>query len=208
MQVETRERIVGAARRIILTRGLVRATTREIAAAAGVSEGTLYNHFASKEEMFLAALAQLPSGFIAAIIALPQRAGSGVVRENLAEILRAAFAFYADAIPMGASIFADPDLLSRHRSVLRERGAGPQRANELLAAYLRHEQDLGRVRPEADPEALAYLLLGAIYQRVYWRQFLGEEEAEEADEALVERLLGTVECALFATNPEPASSSS
>lgn len=195
--METRERIVDAARRVILTKGLVRATTKEIAAAASVSEGTLYNHFANKEEMFLSALAQLPSGFIAVIIGLPRRAGSDSVRAVLTDLARLAVDFYADAIPMGASIFADPELLARHRELLRSRGAGPQRANEGVAAYLRAEQDLGRVRPDADPEAIAYLLLGALYQRAYWRQFLGEVGSAEADEQFVERLMDTLDCALF-----------
>lgn len=195
--METRSRIVDAARGVILTKGLVRATTKEIAAAASVSEGTLYNHFANKEEMFLAALAQLPSGFIAIIIGLPQRAGSASVRAILTELAQVAVDFYADAIPMGASIFADPALLARHREMLRTRGAGPQRANEAVAAYLRAEQDLGRVRRDADPEAVAYLLLGAVYQRAYWRQFLGEEGTPRADDQFVERLMDTLECALF-----------
>src|SRR5688572_8727604 len=46
--VGTRERILAAARAVMLKKGLVRATTKEIARAADVSEGTLYNHFASK----------------------------------------------------------------------------------------------------------------------------------------------------------------
>jgi AcrR family transcriptional regulator len=195
--METRDRIVDAARRVILTKGLVRATTKEIAAAASVSEGTLYNHFANKEEMFLSALAQLPSGFITVVVGLPQRAGSGSVRAILSDLALVAMDFYADAIPMGASIFADPELLSRHRELLRARGAGPQRANQLVAAYLRAEQDLGRIRPDADPEAIAYLLLGAVYQRVYWRQFLGEESQPDADEQFVERLMNSLDCALF-----------
>ncbi|HZU16911.1 MAG TPA: helix-turn-helix domain-containing protein, partial [Candidatus Dormibacteraeota bacterium] len=40
-----RERIVAAAARVIRERGVVNATTREIAREAGVSEGSLYNHF-------------------------------------------------------------------------------------------------------------------------------------------------------------------
>lgn len=195
--METRDRIVDAARRVILTKGLVRATTKEIAAAASVSEGTLYNHFANKEEMFLSALAQLPSGFITTVIALPQRAGSDSVRAVLTDLVQVAIDFYADAIPMGASIFADPELLSRHRDLLRARGAGPQRANELVAAYLRAEQELGRIRPDSDPEAIAYLLLGAVYQRVYWRQFLGEASEPDADGQFVERLMDSLACALF-----------
>jgi AcrR family transcriptional regulator len=49
---KTRQRILAAAREVMLEQGLVRATTREIARAADVSEGTLYNHFANKQELF------------------------------------------------------------------------------------------------------------------------------------------------------------
>ena len=199
--MDTRDRIVDAARRLILTKGLVRATTREIAAAAHVSEGTLYNHFASKEEMFLAALGQLPAGFIALIVGLRQRVGSEPVRDVLTEVARVGIDFYADAIPMGASIFADPELLSRHRALLASRGAGPQRANEAVVAYLQGEQELGRVRADAYPEAIAYLLLGAIYQRAYWRQFLGQEGSPAEDDAFIERLMDTLDCALSSETP-------
>ncbi len=199
----TRERILQAARSVILARGLVRATTREIARAAVVSEGTLYNYFTSKEELFLAALGQLPSGFISLIVGLPRRAGTETVRAILRDVARAGLDFYREAIPMGASIFADVDLLARHRELLASRGAGPQRANEAVAAYLRGEQDLGRVARGADPEAVAYLLLGALYQRAYWEQFLGEESSPEADEQFIERLLDTLSCALSPLPPPP-----
>jgi AcrR family transcriptional regulator len=194
--VATRDRILQAAQSVILARGLVRATTREIARAALVSEGTLYNYFASKEELFLAALGQLPSRFISLIVGLPRRAGTETVRTILYEVASAGLDFYREAIPMGASIFADLDLLARHRELLASRGAGPQRANEAVAAYLRGEQDLGRVASGADPEAISYLLLGALYQRAYWEQFLGEPCSPEADEQFIERLLDMLQCAL------------
>ena len=194
--METRDRIADAARRVILTKGLVRATTKEIAAAAGVSEGTLYNYFNNKEAMFLAALGQLPAGFIAKVIALQQRAGQRKRPCRPHRSRSGGHRLLRDAIPMGASIFADPELLARHRELLADRGAGPQRANEAVAAYLRAEQDLGRVRADADPEAIAYLLLGAIYQRAYWREFLGLPHAPEEDDAFVESLMDTLDCAL------------
>ena len=97
---------------------------------------------------------------------------------------------------MGASFFADPELLARHRELLQQRGAGPQRANEAVAAYLRAEQGLGRVRGDADPEAIAYLLLGALYQYVYWRQFLGRPQEPEADDRFVAGILATLDRAL------------
>lgn len=189
----TRERILDAARDVIFNKGLVRATTKEIARVAGVSEGTLYNYFANKEEIFLEALGQLPSGFIALVRGLPDRTGPEPVREVLTEVGLVGLDFYDDAIRMGASIFADPELLARHRQLLSQRGAGPRRANELLAAYLRAEQDLGHVSARADAEALAYLFLGAIYQRAYWRAFLGEDVDQKADAAFVSSLVATLD---------------
>jgi AcrR family transcriptional regulator len=201
--METRERILAAARRVMFERGLVGATTKEIARAAGVSEGTLYNHFRYKEDLFLCTLRQLPAGFIRLVIDLPGRAGSGSVRSVLTEVARAALEFYDESVPMGGSIFADPDLLTRHRELLKERGAGPQRANELLAAYLRAEQGLGRVRSDADVDTAAYFLLGAIFQRAYWRQFLGEAKDEVADERF---LTGVVDGLDRMLSPESATS--
>ena len=49
--------------------------------------------------------------------------------------------------------------LTRHREEMERRGAGPQKANEALVAYLEAERDLGRVRDDADPEAAAAMLL-------------------------------------------------
>jgi AcrR family transcriptional regulator len=46
--------ILDAAGRLFNQRGYDRATTREIAAAAGISEGTLYNYFPSKRALLLA----------------------------------------------------------------------------------------------------------------------------------------------------------
>ena len=185
----TRERILVAAREVMLGKGLIRATTKEIARAAGLSEGTLYNHFANKEELFLCTLNELPSGFVSLVRGVQERAGTETVRSVLEQIARSALDFYGEAIPMGASFFADPELLARHRELLQQRGAGPQRANEAVAAYLRAEQKLGRVRVEADPEAVAYMLLGALYQYVYWRQFLGQPPHPRADDDFVDNLL-------------------
>ena len=189
----TRQTILAAARRVLRDKGLVRATTKEIARAAGVSEGTLYNHFANKEELFLCTLDQLPSGFVTLMRELHRRVGTESVQGVLALVARSALAFYGEAIPMGASFFADPELLAHHRVLLQERGAGPQRANEAVAAYLRAEQRFGRVRADADPAAAAYMLLGAIYQYVYWQQFLGSPAAPEADDRFLAALLETLD---------------
>ena len=54
-----REQIVGAATRVFAEKGFRRATTREVARAAGVSEGTIYNYFEDKDALLLAILDRL-----------------------------------------------------------------------------------------------------------------------------------------------------
>ena len=54
-----REQIVGAATRVFAEKGFRRATTREVALAAGVSEGTIYNYFEDKDALLLAILDSL-----------------------------------------------------------------------------------------------------------------------------------------------------
>lgn len=68
----TRTRIEAAALRLFATRGVDATSVRDIAEAVGVSEGALYRHFASKEELaralFLSRYAELAAaiGAIAA----------------------------------------------------------------------------------------------------------------------------------------------
>ncbi len=52
----TRERIVGAARVLFAEKGYDGATTGAIAGRAGVAEGTIYRHFQSKKDLFIACL--------------------------------------------------------------------------------------------------------------------------------------------------------
>ena len=171
----TRERIVEAAERVVRERGLARTTTKEIARAAGYSEGTLYKHFESKEDLFLAVLAERLPSFVALVEELPARVGQGTVRETLEEVASRALSYYGEIVPMAASIFSEPALLARHREGVRKRGAGPRMVNEALTAYLDAEERLARVREDADPEAAAAMLLGAYYHRAFFRGYLGED---------------------------------
>lgn len=197
---DTRERILDAARQVLLDRGMSRATTREIARAAGVSEGSLYNHFESKEALFLALLKELPGDFVQVVSRLPSRAGEGTVRECLDELAAAALAHYRQTLPMGSSILTDAALLERHRALLREQGAGPHRPNQALAAYLRAEQTAGRVRADIDPDTASYLLLGACLQYVYWTTFMGESSFAPPEESFRRELVVTVDRALSPTD--------
>ena len=49
--MSTREKIIIAAVELFIKQGIARTTTREIAASASVSEGSIYRYFPSKEEL-------------------------------------------------------------------------------------------------------------------------------------------------------------
>ncbi len=54
-----REQIVEAATRVFAQKGFRRATTREVAREAGISEGTIYNYFEDKDALLMAILEKL-----------------------------------------------------------------------------------------------------------------------------------------------------
>lgn len=168
-QKPARARILDAAHRLMLTIGLARATTKEIARAAGCSEAALYKHFASKEELFVTVLKErLPKvdGILKRLIADPGQ-GERTVERNLTEIAREATLFYEQSFPIAASLYAEPKLKERHDAAMRELGTGPHMPIRGVDAYLRAEQSAGRVRAGTDTYAAASLLLGACAQRAF-----------------------------------------
>jgi hypothetical protein len=82
--------------------------------------------------------------------------------------------------------------LARYREGIHKRGTGPRMVNEALAAYLDAEKRLGRMREDADPEAAAAMVLGACYQRAFFRSFLGEDMPAEGEEGFVEGIVQTL----------------
>jgi len=179
---DTRDRILDAAAHVMRTRGFARTTTREISRAAGYSEATLYKHFQDKTDLFLAVLKErLPSlgstlGALSAALDADSSSPAGpATRESLASRLaataRGAIAFYEASFPISASVFSEPELLAAHHAAVTRQGAGPQYPLAALARYLRLEQERGRIRPGADCDAAASLLLGSCFQYAFLRCF-------------------------------------
>ena len=197
-QKPARVRILDAAHALMLSVGLAKATTKEIAKAAGCSEAALYKYFASKEELFISVLAERLPRLTPLLRSLAAEPGRHSLEDNLTEIARQAALFYEQSFPIAASLYAETQLKRRHDEALRRLGSGPHKPIEALDAYLRAEQTVGRVRPDADTFAAASLLLGACAQRAFAYEAAGTGARPPVDEfapRLARTLLGGISVA-------------
>ena len=160
----TRARLLTATRTVVRDVGYAHASTRAIAAAAGVAEGTIYRHFPDKAALFFAAVFDANQGVMEDLAGLPARAGRGTVQANLAHALQQLATLREDVVPLELAISLDPELAARRSAVMGgtadQLAAGPPSA---LAAYLAAEQRLGRVRADADAWQVAVVILAALF---------------------------------------------
>lgn len=194
----TRERILDAAAKLVRTMGVAAATTKRIAAEAGVAEGSLYNHFPDKAQLLVHLVLERLPGIRDVFVRLVSDTESRPLEIRLTAALAEMIAFYDEALPILGGISADPDLLRQCRVSLAGIGGGPQRAHEKLASILTEEQRQGRMNADADPQTIAFLLIGscteyAILSRVLGAPFGGltpQEHARKVMNTLRPVLLG------------------
>lgn len=158
-----REDLLAATSRILRRDGLARLSTRSVAREAGVSEGALYKHFATKEELLLAAVDALVAPYAAVASELPSKVGLGDVASLLGDVAVANYHFILLAGPIWGSLHADPALHRRYLALLHARDLGPHHAMALLARYCAAEQRLGRLNPDIAPDALADLVMASAH---------------------------------------------
>lgn len=154
----TNEQIVEAARRAFLQHGHA-VTTAMIAQEAGVSEGTIFKRFPNKEALFRAAMG-LPE--LEIIEELQAMAGRGTIRDNLLCLASQILVFMRAMVPRLTMLTShggfDPlEYLREHPD------PAPLRGLRLVAQYARREAELGRLRPDMDPEVFARVFLGALH---------------------------------------------
>jgi AcrR family transcriptional regulator len=181
-----REKILGAAIDVMRKRGVGSATTRAIAAEAGISEGLIYRYFENKLDVLRTAVREyLAPAFADALRELPKHVGTGSPAEHLERIAVAALAYYRDLVPVMAALFSDNALLEWYRTSLAAREAGPHRAIKIVGDYVAREQELGRIDPALDPVVAAQMLLGGCFQHVFFTLTVGADRLALSDRELV-----------------------
>lgn len=194
--MSTREQLVEATRLILRRDGLAKLSTRLVAREAGVSEGALYKHFATKEELVMAAVESIIAPYTAVTHELPAKIGLGRVEDALAELVLRNFEFLYEVTPIWGSLHADPQLHQRYLELMRERDEGPHHSMAILARYLAAEQRLGRVHPGPAPEAIADLLMAIAHFHASLDRGIGRDP-----EGAHARVMATLDAALTGLLP-------
>jgi AcrR family transcriptional regulator len=196
--------VLDATLRVIRERGLARTRTSHIARAAGCAEGSIYRYFSGKSELVRAALHSQLRSLIGVLGDLPTRAGTATVEANLLEVARAALTFYGEGVTLIGCLLADTELMADEREFLASNDVGPHRVAADVAAYLKAEQDLGRVRSDADVEVAGRLLLACCLGEGVFRATDAAVDATDQDR-YVRALVGIVLGGLASSMPAEGS---
>ena len=184
----TRARLIEATRNVVRDVGYTHASTRAIARAAGVAEGTIYRHFPDKASLFFAAVLESNGPVVAWVASLPDLAGQGTVEGNLTGAMVRLATLRDQIIPLELAIATDPELAAQLRSVMAAAGAPLPGPPEAVAAYLAAEQRLGRVRGDIDARETAVLILAALFGLAA-DQSIGDADLDQDRIASAVRLL-------------------
>ena len=151
-----RIQIVMGAAQVFSQKGFHQATTKEVAKAAEVAEGTIYNYFDNKRELLMAMMELLGSWSLESIV---QKKPPNNPRQFLTILLNDLYQLLQErgdfAAPILAEIFSDAEL----RDALYQQLARP------IAAYM--EQYLETHAPSSslrrrNPIVITYALMGAM----------------------------------------------
>jgi TetR/AcrR family transcriptional regulator, regulator of autoinduction and epiphytic fitness len=161
-----RQAILAAAADQFRAHGFEGSSVDRIAALAGVSKRTVYNHFPSKEELFTETLVQL----------FHSSTGTPDFAYDAGRGLRAQLEAFL-ALKMRS--MADPDFLGLARVGIAEAIRAPERAQAVFArleareqgmtAWIRAAQEDGRLKA-GDPFFAATLLQGQLKTFAFWPQ--------------------------------------
>ncbi|GAA3257780.1 TetR/AcrR family transcriptional regulator [Nonomuraea helvata] len=186
-----REHLVATAERLLGRHGAANLTVRAIAREAQVADGVLYNHFADKEELLALALHAHVRTVQQSLPPLPSRAGHGDLEDNLRAYVTYGVRLHLAILPAFAGLLAQPAVLARFAELGNPMGQGRGLHAE-LTAYLGAEQALGRLSPEAHPDAAATMIVGACHELILPRLFTGDSVADiEVPPKFVDHLVST-----------------
>ena len=157
------ERILTAARKIFIERG-PSASTADIAADAGISEGTIFKRFGTKAELFERAMGFPPLPPIMAEI--PARIGKGEVRDTVLAMAEGMLGFFDQIVPVFFVMASCHGMNPTNFFEELEHDPPPVIAIKAITGFFELEQKLGRL-PGVNPEVMARSFIGGLFHYAF-----------------------------------------
>ena len=158
----TAARIERAALKLFARHGLDGVSIKDIARACGISDGAMYRHFESKEQLGRSMFQTIHRRFMSLVKAADASAGD---IDDAAEAIVTAYCQLADA---------DPALYMfhlTHRNIfLAQSGDGGADPAQIMAERVSRAIEAGEI-PPGDPELLSSMCLGVVMQSAEYRIF-------------------------------------
>jgi AcrR family transcriptional regulator len=159
-----RDQIMMAAEQLFTNRRFHEITLDQVARAAGVGKGTIYLHFADKDDLFF----QVATSGFSQLCEIVERGAvaGGPFHENLLAVCRQISVFFQRRRQLLRMMQTEDGRMAREHGAMRERWLTHRRPlvaalGKILAAGVRE----GVVREDVPPEALASFLLGMLRTR-------------------------------------------
>jgi len=195
---DKRARLLDATRRVMAERGVAGCTTKEIAREAGVAEGTIYNQFQDKADLYLSVAAELIPEFFRGLEDDP---GRKPPRALLIKLANNTIETMSELIPILCGVIGEPELRAgAHDRWAANRAAG--KGTPLgLTEYFSAAQEAGTIGDRLEPAILARMFLGTVFHHTFMRLLAGESNLELTGRRFVEAVVDAI---LAAAGPVPA----
>lgn len=182
---DRRKALLQAALDEFYEKGLTAARADDIAERAGLSKGTLYVYFKSKEDLFKALIENLTTPKLALLENIVRETTSIETSLNRFSQLIPAIVRYSDMPKLMKILIGEsqqfPDIVRLYRTNVLERVLG------LLARMIKMAQERGEIRVE-DPAIAARLLISPVLFSGIWQAVFAAGDKAPLD---VERLIAT-----------------
>jgi len=175
-RLESRQRILAAARQLFVERGYHGTRPQDISKAAGVGHGTFYLHFSDKLECFLA-FAEEASAELE-MFAEEHHVDGHSLEEGIRKVLRAVFEYSAENPGVLAAALTDINVLAVDET---EKVMPVDRWAEQWARTIEAWAAEGVVAPDTDPMFAGHVLVGMIRQGGAYAYRVGLEPEEALD---------------------------
>lgn len=159
---DTKQRIERAALTLFVARGVAETTTREIALAASIAEGTIYRYFPSKEQL---AVDMFLRHHRALAEALDEAQGkAATLREKIDAIVRC----YCEWADRDWTLFAY-HLLNQHSFLIQVPDGAPNPVN-VVRGVISRAMKAGEI-PRRDADLVAASAIGAVMQPATYKVY-------------------------------------